>query len=252
MIQQQQNRRDHSALKQRREQVLAQFAAHGFTRAPHRIVRTGRSWNDADSPGLKLRAALSDLGPIFSAFGRYLATRVDVLPAADCLELESIADNSSPMPIADLFTLIERDIGAAAEDAFLVFESEPFKSCLLYQLHHAMLHDNARPVIVKLVRPEVALQLLCDMELLESIAPTIEGPKRSAIYKTAVADFASALRQQIDLTHEAKALETLRRDAQDFELLRVPEVIDDLSGTSVITVEDLPRSEEHTSELQSH
>jgi len=240
MIQQQQNRRDRSALKQRREQVLAQFATHGFTRGPHRIVRTGPSWNNAESLGLKLRAALSDLGPIFSAFGRYLATRVDVLPAADCLELEAIADNASPMPIADVWALIERDIGAAAEDAFLVFESEPFKSCLLYQLHHATLRDNAKPVIVKLVRPEVAPQLLCDVEVLESLAPAIEGPKRSAIYKTVVADFASALRQQIDLTHEAKALETLRRDAQDFELLRVPEIIYALSGTSVLTVEDLP------------
>ena len=58
----------------------------------------------------------------------------------------------------------------------------------------------------------------------------IEGPARSAVSKNAVTDFAVSLRQQMDLTHEAKALETLRRDVEDFELLRVPEVMRDLSA----------------------
>src|SRR4029434_6296706 len=105
--------------------------------------------------------------------------------------------------------------------------------------HRASLRENARPVVVKLVRPEVAPQLLCDLELLESIAPLIEGPKRSVISKPAVADFALALRQQIDLTHEARALEILRRDVQDFELLRVPEVLQELSTSWMLTIEHL-------------
>ena len=240
MIQRKQKRSDRSALKQRREQVLEHLAAFGFTHGPHRIVRDGQRWNTADSLGLKLRVALSELGLIFSSFGRYLATRVDLLPAADCLELEAIADNATPISIADVQVLMEREIGWAPEDVFLFFESEPFESRLLYQLHRASLRENGRPVVVKLVRPEVAPQLLCDLELIESIAPLIEGPKRSAIYKTAVADFALMLRQQLDLTHEAKALETLRRDAHDFELLRVPEVVNELSATSMLTIEHLP------------
>jgi len=240
MIQRKQKRLDRSALKQRREQVLEHLAAFGFTHGPHRIVRERQRWNTADSLGLKLRVALSELGPIFSSFGRYLATRVDLLPAVDCLELEAIADNATPMPIADVQELMEREIGCAPEDGFLFVEFEPFESRLLYQLHRASLRENGRAVVVKLVRPEVAPQSLCDLELIESIAPVIEGPKRSAIYKTAVADFGLVLRQQLDLTHEAKALETLRRDVQDFELLRVPEVVNELSATSMLTVEHLP------------
>ena len=239
MIQGKQKRSDRNVLKQRREQVLERLAASGFTHGPHRIVREGRHWNADDSLGLKLRVVLSELGPIFSSFGRYLATRVDLLPAGDCLELEAIADSAIPMSVADVRELIEREIGCAPEDAFLSFEFEPFESRLLCQLHRANLRENGRPVVVKLVRPEVALQSLCDLELLESIASLIEGPKRSAIYKTAVADFVLMLRQQLDLTHEVKALETLRRDVQDFELLRVPEVVNELSATSMLTLEHL-------------
>jgi predicted unusual protein kinase regulating ubiquinone biosynthesis (AarF/ABC1/UbiB family) len=239
MVQREQKPADRTALKQRREQVLAQFAAFGFTRGPHRIVREGDRWNAAEIPGLKLRLALAELGPIFSSFGHYLATRVDLLPARDCRELEAIPDRMTPMSFADVRQLLEREIGRPPEEAFLVFETEPFESRLLYQLHQARLLETGRPVVVKVVRPEIAQHLLCDLELLESIAAVIQGPARAAVYKAAIADFAVSLRQHVDLAHEAKALQTLRRDVEDFELLTTPEVLHDVSTTSVLTIEQI-------------
>ena len=240
MVQRKQERATNSTLKQRREQVLERMAASGLRRGPHRIVRTGRLWEGEASLGFKLRLVLGDLGPIFSAFGRYLATRVDLLTAADCLELEALADDSPPMPSASVRQLIQHEIGCAVEEAFLSFESEPFESRLLHQLHHARLLQNGMPVVVKLVRPEATPQLLCDLELLDLLEMVSEGPARGAVFKSAVADFAVALRRQIDLTGEAKALETLRRDAEDLEMLRVPEVLHDLSTASMLTIEHLP------------
>jgi predicted unusual protein kinase regulating ubiquinone biosynthesis (AarF/ABC1/UbiB family) len=227
-------------LKQRREQVLERFAASGLTHGPHRIAHTGRIWDGEASLGLKLRIALSDLGPIFSSFGRYLATRVDLLLAADCLELEAIPDDVTPMPYTDVEQLIKSGIGCAPEEVFLSFETEPFESHLLHQLHHARLLQNGMPVVIKFVRPEIAAQLLCDLELLELIETIIEGPAHGAVYKSAVTDFAATLRQQMDLTSEATALETLQRDAENLEMLRVPKVMRALSGRSMLTIEHLP------------
>jgi predicted unusual protein kinase regulating ubiquinone biosynthesis (AarF/ABC1/UbiB family) len=240
MVQRAQKQSDRNALKQRREQVFERFAARGFTRGPHRIVPADRVWNGEASLGLKLRLALVELGPIFSSFGRYLATRVDLLSAADCLELEAIPNDATPMSSANVRQLIGNAIGTTPEEVFLFLESEPFETRLLYQLHRARLLESGRPVVVKLVRPEVAPSLLCDLELLEQIATMIEGAARAPVYKNAVVDFATVLRQQLDLTYEAKALQTLRRDVEDFELLRVPEVLHDLSATSMLSVEDLP------------
>jgi predicted unusual protein kinase regulating ubiquinone biosynthesis (AarF/ABC1/UbiB family) len=238
MIQREQQRSNRGAVKQRREHVLEQLAAFGFTRGPHRLVRDG-----TESRGLKLRLALSELGPVFSSFGRYLATRVDLLPARDCLELEAIADSAPPLPFPSVRELIERALGCAPEEAFHSFETECFESRLLYQLHRATSLETGRPLVVKLVRPEVEQLLLGDLELLESIAPLIGGPKHTALYKTAAADFGVVLRQQIDLTHEARALETLRRDVEDFGCLRVPEVLHNLSATSMLTSEAITRGE---------
>src|SRR6185503_3108506 len=174
MVQRAQSRADRTTLKQRREQVLERLAAFGLTRGPHRIVQAGRTWDGEASLGLKLRLALSDLGPIFSSFGRYLATRVDLLPAADCVELEAIPDVATPMSYANVRELIMSQIGCAPEEAFLSFESKPFESRLLHQFHHARLLQNDMPVVVKLVHAEAASELLCDVELLELILTMIE------------------------------------------------------------------------------
>ena len=246
MVQRAQSRADRTTLKQRREQVLERLAAFGLTRGPHRIVRVSQRWDHEASFGLKLRLALSDLGPVFSSFGRYLATRVDLLPAADCLELEAIPDNATPVRYTDVAQLIGNGIGCAPEEVFLSFESEPFESRLLHQLHHALLRQNGMPVVIKIVRPGTAAHLLCDLELLE----LIEGPTRGAIFRNAIADFAATLRRQMDLTSEAKALETLRRDAEDLELLRVPEVMRDLCSTSMLTIEQLPGKSAETLDRQ--
>jgi len=229
--------------------VRERFAAFGLTRGPHRVVATTRTWEGEASLGLKLRLVLGDLGPIFASFGRYLATRVDLLDAADCLELEGIADESSPMSLATVLQLIEREIGTASDEVFLSFESEPFESRLLHQLHRARLLRNGMPVIVKLVRPEAAAQLLCDLELLELVVPLLDGPAQSGIYQRAIDDFAAMLRQEVDLTNEAGGLETLRRDTEDFEMLRVPGVLRDLCTSSMLTTEHLARMSDNKTEL---
>lgn len=234
MVQREQETSNRSTLKQRREQVLERLAAVGLGRGPRRIVRDARISEGDTSLGLKLRLVLGDLGPIFSSFGSYLATRVDLLPAADCLELECIANDSPRMPLTDVRSLFERETGYALEKIFLTFENQPFEARLLHQLHHACL-QNGMLVVVKLVRPDAASRFLCDLELLELIEPVI--PVRGAVYKGAVADFVTALRQQIDLTHEANALEMLRRDAEEVEMLRVPEVVRDLCTPAMLITE---------------
>jgi ubiquinone biosynthesis protein len=232
MVQREQNRSDRTTLKQRRDHVLERLSSFGLTRGPHRIVHAPHGRDVEASYGLKLRLALAGLGPIFSAFGLYLATRVDLLSAADCVELQAIADSATPMAEAHVRQLLKHEIGCAPEHTFLSFESQPFEARLLHQLHRARLR-NGTPVVVKLVHAEAAQQLPCDLELLELLET------RGVVHKGAAADFSAVLRQQMDLAHEATALETLRRDTEDLDMVRVPEVLRNLSTASMLTVEHL-------------
>ena len=225
-----------STLKRRRDEVVECLAAHGLARGPHRVTRAARP-EETRAGGL--HAALEELGPVFSAFGLYLSARVDLLSAGDCLELAAVPDRAVPAPPATVRDLFGRETGRAPEDAFLDFEDEPFESRLLYQTHRARLPDGS-PVVVKLIRPEAEQRFLHDVELLHLLKDALGGlTPGGAAFGSAVSDFVGALGQQLDFTHEAKALETMARDAEEFETLCVPEVRRALCAQRVLTVEEL-------------
>lgn len=226
-----------STLKGRRDEVIARLAACGLMRSTRRVARV--SAGDEEGSASRLRAALESLGPVFSCFGIYMATRVDLLRARDCLELAAVPDSAPPAPPATVRDLFRREIGYAPEEAFPTFEEKPFESRLLFQSHRARLPDGL-PVVVKVIRPETEQRFLRDVELLY----LLEGAMAcmvpdGASFRSAVADFAATLGQQMDFTHESKALETLARDAEEFGSLRVPAVSRGLCARRVMVVEEL-------------
>jgi ubiquinone biosynthesis protein len=226
-----------ATLKRRRDEVVGSLAACGLARGPHRVVR-GAAGGEGTRAG-RLRVALTGLGPIFSSFGLYLATRVDLLRARDCQELAAIPDGGAPATPAAVRDLFRRELGYAPEEAFGAFAYEPFECRLLYQAHRARL-PNGAPVVVKIIRPESEQQFLCDAELLHLLEGALVGvAPGGAPFQGAVGDFVTALRQQMDFTHEAQALEVLARDAEEFEMLRAPAVYRGLCSRRVLTVEEL-------------
>ena len=227
----------HTTPKSRREEVLSRLAACGLARGPQRAI--GTQSGPSASRAARLRIALSELGPVFCAFGLYLATRIDLLRAADCLELAAVPDRAPPAPPAAVGELFRRELGCAPREAFQAFEEEPFESGLFQQTHRALMPDGAR-VVSKIIRPGSEQSFLRDVELLPLLEVALEGlAPGGASFKGALEDFANTLRRQLDFAHEAKALEALAHDAKEFEMLRVPAVRRDLSSARVLTVEEL-------------
>ena len=228
-----------AALKTRRAEVVARLAAYGLARGPHRVAGGPRPGGDEGTRCARLRAALEGLGPVFSSFGLYLSTRVDLLHARDCLELSAIADGAPPAPSTSVRELFRREFGCEREEAFPFFEEAPFESRLLCQSHRARLPDGS-PVVVKLVRRESEQAFLCDVELLRLLEGALSGvAPGGATLRDAVADFAAGLHRQLDFAHEAKALSALASDAKQFEMLRVPAVHHGLCTQRILTVEEL-------------
>jgi predicted unusual protein kinase regulating ubiquinone biosynthesis (AarF/ABC1/UbiB family) len=188
----------------------------------------------------RLRQALEALGPVFSAFGLYMASRVDLLLVRDCLELAAIADWAEATPSATVRELIARETGCSLAGVYPVFEDEPCESRLLFQSHRARLSDG-KTVTVKVVHPELQEYLECDLELLPSLKPAFAGTAWcGAALEDAITDFRRTLQWQIDLLSEVKVFEMLARDAQEFEMLKVPMVYKELCSSQIFTIEQLP------------
>jgi predicted unusual protein kinase regulating ubiquinone biosynthesis (AarF/ABC1/UbiB family) len=188
----------------------------------------------------KLRQALEALGPVFAAFGLYMASRVDLLLLHDRLELAAIADWAEATPSATVRALIARETGGSLAGRYSVFEDEPCESRLLFQSHRARLSDG-KTVIVTVVHPELREHLECDLELLAVLKPAFAGMAwHDTALDDAIADFRRTLQWQIDLLSQVKAFEMLARDTQEFEMLKVPMVYRELCSSQMLTIEQLP------------
>lgn len=227
-----------AAVRKRQTQIAQVLAAHGLSRGPRRLLR-GRRLFIEDTYCRRLREALLDLGPVFSCFGIYLSSRVDLLPVSYCLELAAIPDLAVATPIASIRQIIQDTLGRSLEDAFIRFENEPFESRLLFQSHRAWL-SGAGEVTVKVTHPEVAEWIDADIKWLVLLKDTLAGLELAEPQiDSAIADFRRWLGQRTDLIQEARSLEGLAQDARESEMLGAAIVHTELCSSKVLTVERL-------------
>jgi predicted unusual protein kinase regulating ubiquinone biosynthesis (AarF/ABC1/UbiB family) len=223
----------------RRRVIERRLAEYGLARGPHRLLLDA---NGEDSHCRRLSAALVSLGPVFSSFGIYLASRVDLFPVRDCLELAAIPDRAAPTPIETIWALLSAEIGCSHFEVYSAFEEEPFESRLMYQSHRAWL-CNEEAVTVKVVRPEFEEQLALDGDLL----PLLTSAFASEVWidlpiEDAIHDFRRILRAQLNLMREVEANETIAHHMLEFSSLRVPTVHRSFCASKVLTIERLTGS----------
>ncbi|HEX4963471.1 MAG TPA: AarF/UbiB family protein [Thermoanaerobaculia bacterium] len=189
----------------------------------------------AEPFGRRLGGALQELGPVFSAFGSYLASRIDLLNAADCLELTTFPCGVPPMPPREVLERIGGELGRPAETVLIALEPEPYESRLMVQAHRARLADG-RPVLVRLARPPAAERGLDRLPWLAG-AFAVQGWS-DGVLDEAIADFERSLLEGADLRSTAEALGLLAADAESFGLLVAPVVLRDLTTSGLLTVAD--------------
>ncbi len=219
----------------RRRQVEACLARWQLVHRPHPLPAGGGRAGEA-AFGARLRGACEELGPVFRSFARSLASRVDLLPASDCLALAATADWVRPLPSTAVREQIVAELGGRGGKAFVSFEPEPFESRLFAQSHRARLVGGA-PVIVRVARPGMTEAEELDLELLPFLAERLAG--QEIPLDGAVSGFLQDLKPGADLMNAAQALELLAGDAATFGRLTAPAVHRDLTTSLVLTHADL-------------
>ena len=141
-----------TATKERRQEIVERLAAFGLKRGPRRLLHGTKTAADEHSRSRRLRLALESLGPTFSAFGLYMASRVDLFSTKNCLELAAIRDRGEVRSAATIKALVRHELGCEPEKAFTAFEESPFESRLLFQSHRARLRDGTAVVDRKSTR----------------------------------------------------------------------------------------------------
>ena len=153
----------------------------------------------------RLVSTLECLGPVFTTFGLYLATRVDLLPDGYGAGLASLAPHAEPTPWEVVHTLLIGELGRPTTVVYSAFEEEPFEVGLLFQAHHARLADG-EPVVVKVAHPDRDEEVATDLAALSLLHHVFADRRETALpLDTALQDVGNATRHQADFIRQARS-----------------------------------------------
>ena len=187
----------------------------------------------------KLVDDLESMGPTFIKLGQLLSTRSDLLPPVYLDALSRLQDDVEPVSFEVIEETVTGEIGARISRAFDSFEASPIASASLGQVHRAVLRDGRR-VAVKVQRPGVRQQVIDDMEVIDELARFLDdhtGVGRAYGFGAMVEEFRQSIMAELDYRREAGNLRLLGRHLSGYELIVVPQPIDDYTTGTVLTMD---------------
>lgn len=191
-------------------------------------------------PEVRLREALEEAGGVYVKLGQIAATRIDLLPARLCEELGLLQSRSTPVPSADVRTVLEQQYGKPVEEVFARFDWSPLAAASIGQTHTAALADGEE-VVVKVQRPGIEATIERDLAALDQLARLAErrtAAGRDLRVSRLAAEFGRSLRSELDFRDEATATAAMH-ELLGTSPISVPAVHPELSTRRVMVQERL-------------
>ena len=198
-----------------------------------RLIPIGRRDRDTDlsnaTPGQRLAAALSTLGPTYIKLGQFLATRPDIIGADLADDLKSLQDRLPPFPMEQAQAILETELGATSDALFSAFEP-PMAAASIAQVHQARLKSESGPdrnVAVKILRPGIEKRFTSEMATFAWTAAKVEAwfpeSRRLEPIKL-IATLQKSVELEMDLRLEAAAASEMAELNNGRDGFRVPNV----------------------------
>jgi ubiquinone biosynthesis protein len=224
--------------------------------------------------GVRLRLALTELGPIWVKAGQVLSTRRDLIPEDVADELAHLQDQVPPFPGAIARATVEESLGRPIGELYASFDETPLASASIAQVHAARLlvplppspssrsarvrsapprpegegnpgqpaaaRSIARDVVVKVLRPNIAVNVRRNLELLDALAWLVQRwhPQADKIRPRDMFDeVAKTLHNELNLQNEGANASLLRRNFENSDDLYVPQIFWSHTGEKVLTME---------------
>jgi predicted unusual protein kinase regulating ubiquinone biosynthesis (AarF/ABC1/UbiB family) len=173
-------------------------------------------------------------GPIMKV-AQLIATIPDVVPPEYATELAQLQADAPPMGWAFVKRRMAAELGMAWNGRFASFEHAPAAAASLGQVHRATALDGA-PLACKLQYPDMASAVEADLRQLRVIF-SIQRRMDPAIDTSEIIEEISArVREELDYEREARHIALYRRILAKEKLVRVPEVVADLSTRRLLTM----------------
>ena len=180
------------------------------------------------------------LGPSYIKLGQWLSTRTDVLPQPYLEVLAKLQDDVPPSDFSLVQETIEKEIGKI-DQVFDKFDKKAKSGASLGQVYLASY--KGRDVIIKASRPHIEKTVSRDILVLKSILPLATrfiDPNLRYSVEAMFSQFVETISEEMDYRIEARNLKTIRRNLSHDPMVRIPEVISEITSRHVLSMEYIP------------
>jgi aarF domain-containing kinase len=132
---------------------------------------------------------------------------------------------------------MKAELGENWADRFSEFERVPIASASIGQVHRAKAAVSGLPVAVKVQFPGIASSITSDLDNLSLLLKTSALLPRGLYLDNTLAVMRRELADECDYVKEAASGRRFREMLKDDPLFEVPQVIDELTSTKVLTTE---------------
>lgn len=206
--------------------------------------RASELWKSAGASCAKVLLAL---GPTYVKLGQIASCRADLLPAEYIEELKCLQDRVPAFSGQRAARFIEAELGKPLDKLLQSFSEKPLAAASLGQVHKAVTLDG-QEVAIKVQRSDLKQMYDLDlsqmervMRILDCLKVRVAGAKQKwmEIYQ----DAKVLIYREIDYLAEASNMTRFRKNFEEdgrCKWLKVPEVIDSLTTSKVLTMEFVP------------
>ena len=191
------------------------------------------------SIGERIRRALEELGPIFVKFGQVISTRRDLLPEEIADELAKLQDQVTPFSKSQALEILNTAYDKSIDQIFKKIDDEPLAAASIAQVHSAKLSDG-KNVIIKILRPDIQVQIEKDISALYIIARSLESfwSESEQVKPTEIVkEYEKTIINELNLKREAANAARLKKNFSKSEMLYVPEIYWDYCRTNILVQE---------------
>jgi predicted unusual protein kinase regulating ubiquinone biosynthesis (AarF/ABC1/UbiB family) len=167
---------------------------------------------------------------------QFASTRPDLLPAVYIRTLAPLQDRMPPRSWSEIEKAMTLELGRRPEDVFAHIEREAVAAASIAQVHRARLHDG-RDVAVKVQYPDIENLVGTDLAVLEQVVKAIAQLAPGIQLQPIVDYLKETLPLELDFTHEAEAMTSLRLALAHRADALVPAVLPELSSERLLVMD---------------
>jgi len=190
---------------------------------------------------VRVRLALTELGPTFIKLGQILAARPDLVGPELAVELKRL---HSDVPAIDSVTIrrrLQEELGERFELEIIEFDDTPAATASIGQVHRGQLADGTE-VVIKVQRPGIEEIMLCDLDVLSGLAQLAERVEGLAAFspESMVRQLTPVLRRELDFGREKQNLQLFSELLHENKGISIPVPIDSLCTRHVLVMTRIP------------